>query len=462
MTPWPSERAGRASSPRLTRRDLLLGATAAATSAYADGALALGRVPVGGSLAFRLPWATGRLDPHDLFDPLAALFGHAIADPLYALDAAARPYPTLADGMPELRGGHAVVRLRPGLRSAKGKAIRGADLAWSVERARKRGAAGLLASLGPTVRAVRGDPLAVRFGRLEPTRLARLLSSPVTAVLPRGFSARSPDGTGAFAASLSNRKLELRRNERASRGPSFLDRTTVTSARTMTDSLRAFETGRDDLGWLGAGLYGRRSGARAFDYGWVGWVVLVTGKRAGELGRPGVAQQIANAVPVERLPHLGLGRAGGAPAGAQWTGDRAELWVDEGSSQLAVIAEAVAAELSRAGHEVQASPASASRLRRLRRSGDFALALDVVRRIGRGPAADMIALATADRPALGRSLGKHPPRLAAARAPHQLTATLRLGVLGSLAVRGATAPKITLAAARPRGLGLDLGSSYRA
>ena len=57
---------------------------------------ALGRTPVGGKLALLLPWALGRVDPHDLFYPAAALFGHALFDPLYALDAAGDPYPTLA------------------------------------------------------------------------------------------------------------------------------------------------------------------------------------------------------------------------------------------------------------------------------------------------------------------------------------------------------------------------------
>ena len=52
---------------------------------------ALGRTPVGGKLALVLPWALGRVDPLDLFDPAGALFGHSLFDPLFALDAAAAP-----------------------------------------------------------------------------------------------------------------------------------------------------------------------------------------------------------------------------------------------------------------------------------------------------------------------------------------------------------------------------------
>ncbi len=70
------------SSRPLSRRLLLGGAAAAAALLAADPAAALGRVPIGGTLRMQLAWSTRRLDPHDLFDPLAALFGTAIAAPV--------------------------------------------------------------------------------------------------------------------------------------------------------------------------------------------------------------------------------------------------------------------------------------------------------------------------------------------------------------------------------------------
>ena len=53
-------------------------------SASSQPAAAMGRVPVGGTLRLRVPWDTSSLDPHDLYDPLAALFGSAIVAVLLA------------------------------------------------------------------------------------------------------------------------------------------------------------------------------------------------------------------------------------------------------------------------------------------------------------------------------------------------------------------------------------------
>ncbi|HZO14032.1 MAG TPA: hypothetical protein VFB62_12260, partial [Polyangiaceae bacterium] len=97
------------------RRRQLLGALAGLWSA---DALAMGRVPIGGKLELSLPWSTVRIDPHDLFDPLAAIFGTMIFDPVYGRDANGHVFPTLADGMPRVEDGQTVVRLRAGLRSA--------------------------------------------------------------------------------------------------------------------------------------------------------------------------------------------------------------------------------------------------------------------------------------------------------------------------------------------------------
>jgi hypothetical protein len=308
----------------LSRRALLTAVAGLAGAGWCEPAQALGRVPLGGTVTFRVPWPTRALDPHDLFDPLAALFATAIADPPYALDARGRPYPTLADGMPTVEDGQTVVRLRPGLRSARGTAIGGRALAWSATRARNTGGAGLAAVLGPYVRSDPNDPLIARFGEVEPNKLAVLLASPLFAVLPVGFSPRAPDGTGAFRARCTANKLELTRNLNAARGPSYLERIVVHRARDLSDSLRNFEAGRDDIGWLGLGLHRNRAGARKFDFGVPAWVVLATGTRAGRFALPGVAQQLANAVPIERLG-LGLGPRKGRGSGAAWMGEPASL-----------------------------------------------------------------------------------------------------------------------------------------
>ena len=450
------------SSAQLGRRALCTAMAAAWMSAALD-ARAMGRVPIGGELSLRVPWATSRLDPHDLFDPLAAIFGAAVADPVYERDARGQVYPTLADGMPTVEGDRTVVRLRAGLRTAQGRALGGRDLAWSLARARKMGVSGLLAPLSSAagsdwVRSDPDQPLVVRFRMSDPGKLSLLLSSPLTALLPVGFKPSQPDGTGAFSARCSAGALELSRNRYAARGPSFLERVRVRRAADLADSLRAFESGQDDVGWLGLGFHRSRPKARRFEYGEAGWVVLATGKAAGSYGAPGMAQQLANAVPVERL-HLGLGRRAGLGVGASWGGGPAALLYDGGQPHLAEVAEAVAAKLSSPGHELSATAVSRRQLRDARSSHDFALAIDLVRRID-GGSSPLLALASADRPELGIDVALHPPRIPAGRAAHQLTASLRLGVLGSVDVQGGAIAEVVLAA-QPLGGGLDLGGSYR-
>jgi hypothetical protein len=98
-------------------------------------------------------------------------------------------------------------------------------------------------------------------------------------------------------------------------------------------------------------------------------------------------------------------------------------------------------------------------LRRLRISGDFHLAIDFVRHPGAGPIGPLVALATADRAALGRDIAEHPPRIRYDRPAHLLTTNLRVGVLGGLAVRGGARRGVQLGADRS-GRGWELGSSY--
>jgi peptide/nickel transport system substrate-binding protein len=423
-----------------------------ATMLLAGPASAMGRVPVGGRVRMRLPWATGRLDPHDLHDPLAAFFGAAIADPVYARQANGRVYPTLADGMPELRDDQTVVRLRPDLRSARGLALSGRDLAWSISRARKRGAAGLLAGLDPFINSDAEDPLVAKFGKVDPARLALLLSSPLCALLPVGFDATRPDGTGAFRATCSSSELRLMRNDNASRGPAFLDRVIVARARDLTDSLRAFEGGQDDLGWLGQGFHRDRPKSRPFDYRHAGWVVLVTGPEAGRFAAPGMAQRLANAAGASRL-HVGL-RGGGGGGGDKWDAGPASLLYDAGSGHLAAIAEAVAQKLSTRGSTITPRGLSRARLRSARKANKLALALDIVRDPGAVPSGKLIAMATADRPDLGRTVGRDAVLGRLKKVP-----ALRIGVLGELGVHGGIVRALLLAPSSS-GRGIDWGASY--
>lgn len=416
-------------------------------------ARAMGRVPIGGTIQLRIPWSTERIDPHDIHDPLAAFFGGAVADPVYGRAPNGRVYPTLADGMPFIEDDQTVVRLRPDLRSARGVALSGRDLAWSVARARRSGGAALLA--GIDAMAIRSDPqapLIARFGSIDPARLAWLLTSPLCALLPVGYRASQPDGTGAFVATCKSDRLILERNDNASRGPAFLSRIVVRRARELADSLRAFESGQDDLGWLGRGFHRDRKGSRAFDYRQAGWVVLVTGKRAGRFSAPGMAKRLADSVPTGRL-HVGLRGRAGVGSGMRWDGGLTSLLYDAGDGHMGEIAKAVAAKLSSKGHEVTARALSRARFRSTLEANKFALALDVVRHPGSVPSPQAMALATAG--GVGLEFGAQYWE-GKRKAPPPLT----LGVLGTLGIHGGVAASVLLAPDES-GRGVSWGGSYK-
>jgi len=436
---------------------LLGGLASAAIPRGAGVAAAMGRTPLGGRFTLHLPWSTSSIDPHELRDPAAALFAGAIADSVYGVDGAGNVYPTLAAGAPAREGAAALVRLREGLRTARGAALDAQDLLFSVDRARARGGAAALADV-PRPKAHPTDKLAAIFPGADPARLARALSSPLVALLPRSFKASAPDGTGPFKAETGAKRMTLTRNVNAARGAAFLDAVEVVRADDLTTSLREFEAERDDVGWLGAGLHSSRKGSVRFEHGVAAWVVLVTGAEAGAYGQPGVAQQLADALPPERLAHLALGALPAARGDAAWGGPPAELLVDEAAPHLVEVAQAVAPILSRPGHEVTATPVARAELAR-RRARGAALAIDLVRPVGPGPLGALLGLATAEERARGVELARHPPRLGAGTPIRSLTTTLAVGVIGELRVAGALMPELALARAAEGGW--DLGASYR-
>src|SRR5688572_15749592 len=104
--------------PRTLGRRSFLAAMIAATTSHA-----LGRIPYGGAFKLRVPWPLAEMDPHDLFDPVAAFFGGAVFDTLYALDADGKPYAALAADLPESATDGARITLRSGLVTARGTRI---------------------------------------------------------------------------------------------------------------------------------------------------------------------------------------------------------------------------------------------------------------------------------------------------------------------------------------------------
>ena len=415
----------------VSRRASMLGAALALVGSHAP---ALGRKPHGGVLRLRLPWPLDALDPHAIDDAAAALFGPAVADPLYALDAIGHPYPALAAGLPEGVKGGLRVQIRPNLLSARGLALDVRDVLWSLARAERAGAAGLIAPLGKP-KADSSDSNAILLAGADPNAAAVLLSSPLTAILPRSFSAAKPDGTGAFVANLGRDTLTLTRNPSAARGASFLDRVEVRVASDLKDPLRAFEASETDASRLGEFLHEPRPGAIKFDAGPLGWVVLRTGKDAGAWGANGVAQKLLDGLPRGRLAHLGLSEASGGLGGdPAWGGEAAEILVLEGATHLEQIGKELAAILSRPGHELRVAMRPKHELTYRRDQGRFALMLELVRSVGSAPNATQLGLLTAVSPALA----KKPPAATGAK-PREIATTLPLGVVGQLRATGAHA-----------------------
>jgi peptide/nickel transport system substrate-binding protein len=283
----------------------------------------------------------------------------------------------------------------------------------------------------------------------RPDALAFALASPVTALVPRGFSAATPDGTGAFRASAGERSLLLEQNTNAARGAGFLARIEVTLVSDLAEALRAFESDRADLGWLGGGLHRPRAGSLAFEGPSYGWVILRTGKDAGRWGAPGIAQELLDRVPREPFRPFGIvGSASGG--GGRWGGGDAELLASADFPQLVRAAESLAAALAAPGHAVSAKPLERGEFEKRRASGRFSLMLDFVRIAGPPGRTTLLSLLAAASP----ELAAVPPR-APSYEPNAVARTLPLGVLGALRISGARIPEL-------RGLdGWQLGNAFR-
>jgi peptide/nickel transport system substrate-binding protein len=444
----------------IRRRALVTGGLASLALTAGRNALALGRIPASGRLRFALPWPLERLDPHDLFDPVAALFAHAICDTVFALDAAGEPYPTLAAEPPSADGGKTTVRLRPGIVSARGRPVAARDLIFSLDRARRAGGRAVWADLPAPVPSAK-DPLLVVVPSSDAPRIARALASPLLSLLPRTFTPERPDGTGAFKADFAPGRLTLARNPRAARGASFLDEILVEQAADLSGSLRALEGDAADLGWLGASLHTRRADVVSFDAGAMGFIVLVGGSEAGAWGAPGAIQRLIEDLPSERFQHLGLGPLGPPRAGGgqpQWGGNPCDLYFEQGAAQLEELARVLTSLISRPGHEVTPRPLPASELARRRASRAFSLLMGIVRPVGPPGPATLVALTGAVDDTAAIDVMKAPPKLTSF-APNLLARTLRLGLLGELRVTGAHRPDVHVA---KNSDGWDLASSYRA
>ena len=190
---------------RFTRRAGLQASMAAALlSAPAFGS------PTAQRIALRVPWPVTRIDPHRLDDGMGAIFGNALFETLY-LQSADDVRSLLAESFPAVEGNALRVRVRAGLTFASGRNVEGSDVAFSIARARRLGGAAWLVGV-PTPRVEGNDLL---FSMTDRAALMRAFSSPLTAIVPRGFTPDSPDGTGAFRWGWKNSNIILTQNASA-------------------------------------------------------------------------------------------------------------------------------------------------------------------------------------------------------------------------------------------------------
>jgi len=440
----------------IARRTMMAGMGATFALLARERLWARGRLPTGGRLALRVPWPVFTVDPHRIDDVAAAIFGEALFDTLYARDDSGNIVPSLAEGDPEPDKDGFRVRVRAGVVSAYGKPIDAREVINSLRRARTNSGAGWLADAPlPT----RVDQLTVRFATKDPLKLTQTLSSPIVAIVPLSFTPERPDGTGPFRAERRGDALVLSRNPRSSRGPALLDEVVVRAAPDLAASLRAFESGTDDVGWLGSGLHEPRPGAKAFDLGPVAWAILRSGREGAAWDTPGLTQRIADGIPHSRLSYLGLGAPWPSEREEGWGGPSSELLVREDAPWLVELARAVSATLSRPGHDLTVRPISAAELANRRAQRSFALAVDVTRPVAPGALGALVGLATADRPASAVDLVRHPPRLGNV-SPRTLTRTMRVGILGEIRIFGSRVSDLTLVPST-RGSGWDLGLTTR-
>jgi peptide/nickel transport system substrate-binding protein len=443
---------------RVSRRRALAALAGLAGTALAlgtRGAKARGRTAVGGSIAVHLPWPTAAIDPHRSDDATAAILGPALFETLYAPGDAGAVVPALAEGDPEPSRTGLRVAIRAGLRTGRDRAIDARDVMSSIARARSLGARGWLADV-PVPRLDGKDALV--FPTRDAARLLRALATPLAAIVPTGFSPEHPDGTGPFVANRRGDALVLARNSRAAGGPSFVDEIVVRASPDLAAPLRAFESGEDAIGWLGSGLHEPRPGARPFDFGAVAWPVLRTGREAGAWDAPGIAQRIADGIAPSRLAYLVLGPAWPTQGEEGWGGPACDLLVREDAPWLVELARAVAATISRPGHEVTARFVSPQDVAQRRGTRAFALMIDVARPLAPTPLGAYLGLATADDPTTVADIARHAPRIVEPSA-RGLTRTMRLGVLGDIRVQGARIPEVTLGPSVWGGV--DLGSAAR-
>lgn len=336
----------------MNRRSLLKWATSGAaycSLATPELSFARAREYYGGQLRLSLPLSLVAVDPHSSTDLSAGLLGRALFEAPYARTDSGRPYPTLAVSMPLESKEHFTIELRSGLRFSDGRKVEAKECVLAIRRSQSLSSA--LKSLGPPLWS-RNQPRRIRFAKkattlTSGTQIAATLANPRAAILPADFHPETPIGCGALkVAQRTRQQLSLVRNEKAPRGGSFIDSLIVTSA-SIRDCLRAFESGRSDLGFLGSGLHQSRRDSESFSLSPLGFVTLQAGSRNHAFQRPGLIHGALSHLPRAPFEALATHRVRSTPM--PWRSPPVSILVNRDEPWLHAIAQELAQTWSAAG-----------------------------------------------------------------------------------------------------------------
>jgi ABC-type transport system substrate-binding protein len=325
----------------------------------------------GGSLRLPAPAPVRTLDPARVATPFDAALVAAVCDPLYEIGPRGEARPVLAQGLPEIDGRTARIRLRAGVRRHEGTPLRAVHVTNSLSQAaaspRARWLLGGFASARgePTTRVIADDVFEIDLARdWTPEGVARVLAASPLLVAGGRDRGRRPYGTGPFTARLVGAEVHLAAFRFAAEGAPYVADIRVLAPSHRDAALRAFELGRADFSWHGESLYGGRpvrpvetTTARSGPP-----VMLVPSGRLrsddGALGR------IARAIDRRRLERVGLVASATLGAGlpavptpaAAAAPSSVRMPVVAGDGFSIALAEALAGQLDEAGITLRIEP----------------------------------------------------------------------------------------------------------
>lgn len=403
---------------RRTWTQSLLGLAAATGSAHAA------RRPVyGGQLRVSWPFAKPDLTrPHSTSSVLLA---SALAEPLYGRTPDGRYYPALARALPEERDGRVHLLLREDLEFSDGSLATANEFKGLLEERRK--ASPHITDL-PEARSE--GTLGLSFAGVAPSELMRMLALSSFHLGPRG--SRS---LGAFFLEQSAMEITLKRNKRAPRGGSFLDRVALKRG-AVGDGLRDFEVRAADVSWFGRGLHVPRADSSEVTLSGCGLLLLLGGKGLGAFGAPGVLQSLLNRGLPPALLDLGVGSTLPPYSAPPEFPRRLSLLVESDDPYLAELGLALAESWSRPGQTHELITCDAPELDVRCKSRDFDLCLRLVSTRGLSPREleTLLMVLDGQRP--------HSPQRISSSDVSTLARRLHLGVLGEWRPRIAMGPKV--------------------